>query len=109
MELRGITWEGPEIEDAEILAELPEDLRGVLDTINGFIRAGQGARGEEGVVAPVLDSCATLVLSCASIRVGSTEGSSIGGSSSSGSLTRYEPVNGAQGFLNARREAGGHL
>jgi hypothetical protein len=49
MELTGITWTGPAVEDPEILAELPEDLRGVLSTINGFILFG-GALHVRGAV-----------------------------------------------------------
>lgn len=40
MELRGITWSGPDPDDAQILGELPHELRGVLSAINGFVLFG---------------------------------------------------------------------
>lgn len=49
MELTGITWTGPEIDDGEIVAELPPDLRNVLSTINGFVLFG-GALHVRGAV-----------------------------------------------------------
>jgi hypothetical protein len=49
MELSGITWSGPPIDDAEIVAELPRELRGVLEAINGFILFG-GALHVRGAV-----------------------------------------------------------
>lgn len=52
MELRGITWEGAEIEDAEILTDLPDDLQNVLATINGFVLFGGALRVRGDVTQP---------------------------------------------------------
>ena len=49
MELSGVTWVGPAIGDAEIVAELPGELRDVLASINGFILHG-GALHVRGAV-----------------------------------------------------------
>lgn len=49
MELSGITWSGPPIDDAEIAAELPRELRAVLGAVNGFILFG-GALHVRGAV-----------------------------------------------------------
>lgn len=49
MELSGITWSGPPIDDAEIAAELPRELRAVLAAVNGFILFG-GALHVRGAV-----------------------------------------------------------
>lgn len=49
MELTGITWTGPDVDDPELLAELPRELRGVLSAANGFILFG-GALHVRGAV-----------------------------------------------------------
>lgn len=38
MELVDVTYQGPEIDDTDLLSELTGDLRGLLETINGFIQ-----------------------------------------------------------------------
>lgn len=42
MDLGHITFQGPPIDDREVLARLPEDLAGLLDQLNGFIQFGGG-------------------------------------------------------------------
>jgi hypothetical protein len=37
-----VTWQGPEIDDAEILSQLPTDLAMLLKSINGFQQFGGG-------------------------------------------------------------------
>jgi hypothetical protein len=49
MELTGITWAGPPIDDPDLLIGLPEELRTVLGTINGFVLFG-GALHVRGAV-----------------------------------------------------------
>jgi hypothetical protein len=49
IELAGVTWTGPEIDDPNTLAELPEELRTVLCSINGFVLFG-GALHVRGAV-----------------------------------------------------------
>lgn len=49
MELTGVTWTGPAVDDADLLAELPDDLRRLLSAINGFVLFG-GALHVRGAV-----------------------------------------------------------
>lgn len=49
MELTGITWEGPAIDDEDLLAEVPDALRKLLSAINGFVLFG-GALHVRGAV-----------------------------------------------------------
>ena len=42
MLLHAVTYKGPPIDDAEILAELPSSIRSILEQINGFIQFGGG-------------------------------------------------------------------
>lgn len=44
-----MTWTGPAVDDPELLAELPRELRGVLSAVNGFILYG-GALHVRGAV-----------------------------------------------------------
>ena len=50
MDLDGITWLGPAIDDEPLLSELPADLRRLLTQVNGFILRG-GALHVRGAVA----------------------------------------------------------
>lgn len=50
MELEGITWIGPPLEDDEFVALLPADLGALLQQLNGFILRG-GALHVRGAVA----------------------------------------------------------
>lgn len=49
MELTGITWSGPDVDDTDLLGELPRELRSVLSAMNGFVLFG-GALHVRGVV-----------------------------------------------------------
>src|SRR5688500_2057614 len=40
VKLDGVTWKGPKIDDAELLRELPEGLRDLLNWQNGFVLHG---------------------------------------------------------------------
>jgi hypothetical protein len=50
MELDGITWVGPRIDDAPVLDELPGDLSALLSQVNGFVLRG-GALHVRGAVS----------------------------------------------------------
>ncbi|HEX6912498.1 MAG TPA: hypothetical protein VF142_18980 [Longimicrobium sp.] len=56
MELRGITWEGPEIDDEDILADLPNALRKLLGSINGFVLFGGALHVRGAARAPAWHS-----------------------------------------------------
>ncbi|WP_213544330.1 hypothetical protein [Vannielia litorea] len=42
MELSHVTFQGPPLDDHELLEQLPESLAGLLDSLNGFIQFGGG-------------------------------------------------------------------
>ena len=52
MDLSHITYQGPAIDDAGILDELPENLAGLLNQLNGFIQYGGGLHLRGACLAP---------------------------------------------------------
>ena len=52
MDLRHVSYRGPELDDREILEELPANLRKLLSDLNGFIQYGGGLHVRGACLAP---------------------------------------------------------
>jgi hypothetical protein len=52
VKLDGVTWKGPKIDDQEILRELPEALRELLGSENGFVLHGGALHVRGACLAP---------------------------------------------------------
>lgn len=52
MQLVGVTWQGPPIDDAALLEDLPPSLRSVLEQRNGFVQLGGGLHVRGACTAP---------------------------------------------------------
>ena len=56
MELSHITYQGPPLDDSEILGQLPDSLKSLLNSLNGFIQFGGGLHVRGACTAPVWHS-----------------------------------------------------
>ncbi len=52
MELNHITYQGPSMDDPELLAQVPESLAAILASVNGFIQFGGGLHIRGACTAP---------------------------------------------------------
>lgn len=52
LDLSGVTWRGPEIDDPKILRDVPEDLYQLLRQVNGFILRHGALHVRGGCAAP---------------------------------------------------------
>ena len=52
MELSHITYQGPPLDDPEILGQLPDSLKSLLNSLNGFVQFGGGLHVRGACTAP---------------------------------------------------------